>query len=140
MARDVTEYDGGIRKMFTSSAMLLLVNEHAAHLDRALGECRRDYEIIIEAVINAQKSVLQPHIITAMQITNQMKWNHADIPSHVTVPVPLGAAYRSFVVRMIVMDVVFMRKYLVYVIRLPLTDRMKYSVYGVLPLLIRIRH
>jgi hypothetical protein len=35
--------------------MLLVVNEHSAQLDRGLGECRGDYEILIEAIINAQK-------------------------------------------------------------------------------------
>lgn len=31
--------------MITASSMLLTVNEHAMQLDRALIECRREYEI-----------------------------------------------------------------------------------------------
>jgi hypothetical protein len=59
MARHVNEHYGEIKKLFTSTSMLLLVNEHSAQLDRALGECRRDYKILIEAIINAQKGILQ---------------------------------------------------------------------------------
>jgi methyl-accepting chemotaxis protein len=39
-ARHVNEHDGEIKRMFTSTSMLLLVNEHSAQLDRALGKCR----------------------------------------------------------------------------------------------------
>jgi hypothetical protein len=72
--------------------MLLVVNEHAAQLDRALGDCRRDYEIIIEAIIKAEKGILQSHIITPVQIKNQMKVNQADIPNDLALPIPLSAA------------------------------------------------
>jgi ferritin-like metal-binding protein YciE len=37
MARYVNEHYGEIKRMFTSTSMLLLVNEHSAQLDRALG-------------------------------------------------------------------------------------------------------
>lgn len=84
MAKHVNEHDGEIKRMFTSTSMLLLVNEHSAQLDRALGECRRDYEILIEAIINAQKGILQPHIITPAQIMNKIKLIQADIPSDLT--------------------------------------------------------
>jgi hypothetical protein len=40
MARHVNEHDGEIERMFTSTSMLLLVNEHSTQLDRALDECR----------------------------------------------------------------------------------------------------
>jgi hypothetical protein len=139
MAKHVNEHDGEIKKMFTSSSMLLVVNEHAAQLDRALGECRRDYETIIEAIVNAQKGILQPHIITPMQIMNQMKLSQTDIPSDLTLPIPLSAAYHNLVLRIIEVDVFLKGRYLVYVIRLPLTNHEKYSVYHVLPLPIRMR-
>jgi hypothetical protein len=41
------EHDGDIKRMFTYTPMLLLVNEHSVQLDRDLGVCRRDNEIPI---------------------------------------------------------------------------------------------
>jgi hypothetical protein len=140
MARHVNEHDGEIKRMFTSTSMLLLVNEHSAQLDRALGECRRDYEILIEAIINAKKGILQPHIITPAKIMNQMKLNQADIPSDLTLPIPLSAAYHNLVLRISEVDVFLKGNYFVYVIRLPLTNHVKYSVYHVLPLPIKIKN
>jgi hypothetical protein len=75
------------------------MNEHSAQLDRAMNECRREYETLIKAIINAQKAILQPHIITPMQIMNQMKLNQTDIPSDLTLPIPLSAAYHNLVLR-----------------------------------------
>jgi hypothetical protein len=122
MARHVNEHDGEIKRMFTSTSMLLLVNEHSAQLDGALGECRLDYEILIEAIINAQKGIIQPHIITQSQIMNQMKLNQADIPSDLTFPIPLSTAYHNLVLRISEVDVFLKGNYFVYVIRLPLTN------------------
>jgi methyl-accepting chemotaxis protein len=96
MARHVNEHVGEIKRMFTSTSMLL-VNEHSAQLDRAVGECRRDYEILIEAIVNAQKGILQPHIITPAQIMNQMKLNQAGIQGDLTLSIPLSAAYHNLV-------------------------------------------
>ena len=60
--------------------MLLTVNEHNMQLERALGECRREYDILIDAILNSHKGILQPHIITLAQIVRQMKASQADIP------------------------------------------------------------
>ena len=140
MARHVNERDGKIKRMFTSTSMLLVVNEHSAQLDRALGECRWDYEILIEAIINAQKGVIQPRIITPAQIVNQLKINQADIPSDLTLLIPLSAAYQHLVLRISEVDIFLKGNYFVYVIRIPLTNHVKYSVYHVSPLPIKIRN
>jgi hypothetical protein len=128
MAKHVNEHDGEIKRMFTSASMLLVVNEHSAQLDRALGECRRDYEILIEAIINAQKGVITP-----AQIMNQLKLKQAAIPSDLSLPIPLSAAYQHLVLRISEVDIFLKGNYFVHVILLPLTSHVKYSVYQVLP-------
>jgi hypothetical protein len=139
MAKHINKEDGEVKGMFTASSMLLTVNEHAMQLDRALIECRREYEILIEAIVNSQKGILQPHIITPAQILNQMKASQADLPSDLTLPIPVSAAYQNLVLRIFDIDAFLKDDYLVYVIRLPLTNRAKYNVYHVLPLPIKIK-
>jgi hypothetical protein len=51
--------------------MLLTVNEHNMQLERALSECRREYNILIDAIVNSQKGILQLHILTPAQIVKQ---------------------------------------------------------------------
>jgi hypothetical protein len=65
MARHVNEHNADKKTMVTFSSMLL-VNEFSAQLDRTLGKCRRDSIILIEAIINAQKGILQPHVYLSL--------------------------------------------------------------------------
>ena len=37
-------------------------------LYKAIDECRREYEILIDAVIDSQRGVIQPQLITPAQI------------------------------------------------------------------------
>jgi hypothetical protein len=119
--------------------MLLAVNEHNMQLERALSECRREYDILIDAILNSQKGILQPHIITPAQIVKRMKASQAEIPDELTFPIPLSAAHQNLIVNIIDLDVFIRGNFLVYLIRLPLTNRIKYNVYHVLPLPIRIK-
>ena len=45
----------------------------------------QEYNILIDAILNSQKGILQPHIIPA-QIVRQMKANQDDIPSELALP------------------------------------------------------
>jgi vacuolar-type H+-ATPase subunit I/STV1 len=80
MVKHISEHDGEIRDMFTGKSMLLTVNEHNMQLERALGECRREYDILIDAILNSQKGILQPLIITPAQFVKQIIASQSDIP------------------------------------------------------------
>jgi len=116
MARHVNEHDGEIKDMFTGTSMFLTVNEHNMQLERALSECRSEYDILIGAVVNSQKGILQPHIITPAQIMKQLKISQADIPSELSLPIPLSATYQNLIVNIIDLDVFIKDNFLVYVV------------------------
>ena len=40
MAKRINKGDGKVKRMFTSTSMMLIVNEHSMQLNRALDECR----------------------------------------------------------------------------------------------------
>ena len=140
MAKHINERDGEIKEMFTGASMLLTINEHTTQLERAISERRREYNILIDAIMNSQKGVLQPHIITPAQIVKQMKASQADIPSELSIPIPLSPTYQNLIVNIIDFDVFIRDNFLVYVNRLPLTDHVNYNVYHVLPLPIKIKN
>jgi len=89
MAKHISAHDSGTEEMFTETSMLRAVNEHNMQLERALGECTREYNILMDAILNSQKLILQPHVITPSQIVKQMKLSQADIASELTLPIPL---------------------------------------------------
>ena len=81
-------------------------------LNRAIDECRREYEILIDAVINSQRGVIQPQLISPAQILDQIKNSQADMPSDFSLPIPTSAAYQ-YLLRIV--DIVFLKgKYFVY--------------------------
>jgi len=104
MARHVNEHDGEIKEMFTGTSMLLTVNEHNMQLERALSECRKEYDILIDATVNSQKGILQPHI-TPAQIMKQLNISQDDIPSELSLLIPLSATYQNLIVNIIDLDV-----------------------------------
>jgi len=53
MAKHISEQDGEIKEMF--SACSLTINEHSIQLNRAIDECQREHEILIDAFVNSQK-------------------------------------------------------------------------------------
>jgi hypothetical protein len=139
MAKHVYECDGEIKDMFTGTSMLLTVNEHTMQFEGAISECRREYNKLIGAIMNSQKGILQPHIIMPAQVVKQMNASQADIPSELSLPIPLSATYQNLIADISDFDVFIRDNFLVYVIRLPLTDHVNYNVCHVLPLPIKIK-
>jgi hypothetical protein len=105
MAKHVNEQDGEIKRMFTSYSLLWTINEHSIQLSRAIEECRREYEILIDAVLNIQKGIIQPQLITPAHILEQLKSTHAEMPSDLTLPIPTSVAYQHLVLRIVSIDV-----------------------------------
>jgi hypothetical protein len=69
-----------------------------------------------------------------------MKTNQADIPCDLSLPIPVTATHQNLILRIIDIDVFTKDIYLVYVIRLPLTIHVKYNIYHVLHLPIKIKY
>jgi hypothetical protein len=102
---NTNERDGEIKELFSGTSMLLSVNEHTMQLERAISECGREYNTLIDAIMNSQKGVLQPHIKTPAQIVKQMKASQADIPRELSIQIPLSATYQNLMVNIIDFDV-----------------------------------
>ena len=101
MAKHVNAQDGEM-EMFTAYSLLLTINEHAMQLD--IEECIREYEILIDAVIESQ-SVIQLQLITPAQILEQVKHSQADMPSDLSLPIPTSAAYQNVLLRIVNFEV-----------------------------------
>jgi hypothetical protein len=94
MAKHINEQDGEIKEMFTTYSLLLTINEHSMQLSRAIDECQREYEILIDPVVNYQKGVIQPQLITPAQILEQVKISQADMPRDLSLTIPTSATYQ----------------------------------------------
>jgi hypothetical protein len=88
MINHVNEENGEIKKMFTVFSLMLAINEHALQLNRAIEECRREYQVLINAVIDAQRDVINTQLIKPAQILEETKTSLADMPNDVSFPIP----------------------------------------------------
>jgi hypothetical protein len=125
--------------MITVYSSLLTISEHVMQLNRIIDECRREYEVLIEAVLNSQKVLIQPQLVSPAQILEQVQINQADMPSDVSLPIPTSATYQHLLLRIASINVFSRDHFLVYVIRLPLTNNVIYDLYNILPPPIKIR-
>ena len=132
MSKHIREQDGERKEMFSAYSLLLTIDEHSIQLNRAIDECRREYEILIDAVVNSQ-----PPLITPAQILEQVKLSQADMSSYLSLPIPTSAAYQHLLLRIITIDVLLKDRFLVYVIRLHITNNVIYDLYHILPLPIK---
>jgi hypothetical protein len=69
-----------------------------------------------------------------------MKASQADMPPELSLPLPLSAAYHNLFLSIVDTDVFLKGNFLVYVIRLLLTNIIVYNLYHVLPLPMEIRN
>ena len=74
----------------------------------------KEYEIFIDAIINSQKGVLQPQIITPAQNMKHMKTSQADMPPELSLPLRLSTAYHHLVLRIIDFYVFLKGNFLLY--------------------------
>ena len=126
-----------LKELFTTFSLMLTVNEHALHLNRALEECRMMYEILIDAIINSQRGVIESRLIKPAQILEQSKISQANMPDDVSLTIPRSATYLNL--RIVNIDIFIKGTILVYVLRIPLAINIDFNLYHVLPLPIRIK-
>jgi len=68
MAKYTNKSYDKIKEIFTATAVLRTINEYTMQLERCINECRREYNTLIGAIVNSQKGLLQPYVITPGKI------------------------------------------------------------------------
>ena len=123
--------EGNLNMQLGYTSMLMALNDHALQLDRAIEELQDQYSMLIDAVIHAQKGILQPQLISPRKILQIMKDNQAHFPLDQSLPIPLSSEYAPQLLQLIDLDVFVQGTYFVYVITLPLTSQLSYNMYHI---------
>jgi hypothetical protein len=58
--------EGNLNMQLGYISMLIVLNDHALQLDRAIEELKDQYSMLIDAAIHAQKGILQPQLISPL--------------------------------------------------------------------------
>jgi hypothetical protein len=134
----VNKENGEIKQKYTYTTLLVTLNEHAIQLERALMEVREEYDVIIQAVLNAQKGIIQPHILLPVRLIKILKASQNDFPRDLSVPIPLSDAYAYQLVNILDTEVYLIVSKLVYVVRVPLVSHYTFNIYRVIQFPIRV--
>jgi hypothetical protein len=104
-----------------------LINEQFRLIQRGIDECQHSFETLIEAFVHAEQGTLQPQFITAEKIRNLIA----------TQRLPSGLDYPNFpfpeLSKIITPKIYSYKKYLVYVLEIPLFSPNEYHLYKLLP-------
>jgi hypothetical protein len=129
--------DNGLNKLFNYSehkfqkleeiGNVNLLNEQLRLVQRGVDESQHSFETVIEAFVHAEQGVLQPQLITVQKIRNL-----------VTVQkLPPGTDYPNFPLpelsKIIIPHIYSYRRFLVYVLEIPLFSPTEYQLYKMLP-------
>ncbi|XP_046997922.1 uncharacterized protein LOC124613273 [Schistocerca americana] len=129
MKEYVKETDLGFKRVATFAT----VTEQVLQLAAVFGQIEEEYEQMINAIVNAQKGILQPHIINPVQIVKYLSLIRDELKD-VKFPVPLAESSRYLLLRIIDLDVFISGSILGYVINIPLIGNNNFNLYRVLPL------
>jgi len=58
--KHIIEEDGQLNKVLGYTSMLITLREHAVQLDGAFEELQEQYSVLLQAVLHAQRGILQP--------------------------------------------------------------------------------
>ncbi|XP_049846063.1 uncharacterized protein LOC126298652 [Schistocerca gregaria] len=129
MKEYVKETDIGFKRV----ASFATVTEQVLQLSAVFGQIEEKYEQMINAIVNAQKGILQPHIINPVQIVKYLSLIREELKD-VKFPVPLTESSGYLLLRIIDLDVFISGSILGYVINIPLINNNNFNLYRVLPL------
>ena len=59
MGKHINQQDGDV-KMFPASSMMPTAAEHSMQLNRVIGKCRKEHQILIDAIIYLHQGQFNP--------------------------------------------------------------------------------
>jgi hypothetical protein len=134
----INEENGELKRKYTYTSMLMVLNDHAIQLQRALEEVKDEYDIIIQSCLSAKTGVLQPRVLSPNHMIEVLKKSRDSFPRDLQAPVPLSDASAYLLINILAVDVYIVGNNLVYIVRIPLVTHHVYDVYRVLPFPIKI--
>lgn len=129
-----------VSRTFSYFNIMFKLNQYSITINKVLSDIQFECELVLQAIVNAQKGILQPHIITPNKIFKIIKSDKIDKPKDLSLPFPLSLSYGNLLLKIIDFDVYLNNDILCYIIKLPLTDDTVYNTYKVLPLPINMNN
>jgi hypothetical protein len=110
------------------------IEDHILRVNNAINTLQRKSDLLISSVVNAQKGVLQPQVISPRLLMESLTKSISAFPKDTILPFPLSKDSSHLVLRVSRMQVYIKEGILAFVILLPLINRGTFSIYKLIPI------
>lgn len=131
---EVNKRNEHVSTVMSNQELRILVNEHLNVLYSEVETLRSQYELILDAILNAVKGIVNPHIVSPKQILHYFKEFQSRHTGEINLPLPTVTGGDSLLLKLMELDVFSKANILCYVIKLPVTDQLKFNIYKLIPL------
>ena len=114
------------------------VEGHIARVNHAMDAIQRNLDLIIESVLNAQKGILQPQIVSPRLLIEALQKSASGFPKDTMAPFTLSKESSHLLLRICDVHIYLKDGILSYIIILPLINRGIFKTFRLLPLPVEI--
>jgi archaellum component FlaC len=103
-------------------------------VNNAMNTLQRNLHLLIDGVINAQKGVLQPQVISPVALMEALIKSVSAFPKDIALPFPLSKDSARLLLRSCDLQLYIKHVFLGYVILPPLVNRGNFNIYRLIPI------
>lgn len=137
LSQHVIQFENSTDKRLQRAVILITINEQLIQLTSIFNELEREYDLLITAIVNAQKGILEPHLINPVQVVKYMELIKEDIKDK-RFPIALAGDNGYQLLKVIDLDVFIAGNILSYVLNIPLVDSSVFDMYKIWPLPVEV--
>jgi hypothetical protein len=134
----VTDYMNALKSESDANLNLVSakieVDGHILRVNGAISTLQRKLDLIMSSVMNAQKGILHPQVISPFSLMESLLKNSHAFPKDTSLPFPLSKDSAYQLTRLCELKVYIKNGILGYVILLPLVNQGNFNIYRLIPI------
>jgi hypothetical protein len=118
----------------------ITIEGHIARVNHAMEAIHRNLDLMIESVLNAQKGILQPQIVSPRVIIETLQKSSPMFPKDTMAPFTLSKDSSNLLLRICDVHIYLKNGILSYIISLPLINRGIFRTFRLIPLPVEVEN
>jgi hypothetical protein len=134
----IEEFSTDMKPQLNLLDIKIQVEGHIAHTNHAMEAIHRNLNLIIESVLNAQKGILQPQIMSPNVIIENLQKSTSRFPKDTMAPFTLSKDSSHLILKLYDVHIYLRNGILSYIISLPLVNRGIFKTFRLITLPVKV--